>query len=75
MVARADEDVLRLDVAVDQPGLVRGVERVGDRASGSAASGATSSSRAMISSLRFGPAHEPHGDEQPLVDLAGLVAP
>ena len=30
MVPGADEHVVRLDVAVDEPGGVRGVERVGD---------------------------------------------
>ena len=30
VVVGPDEDVLRLDVAVDEPDVVRGVERVGD---------------------------------------------
>ena len=54
MVARADEDVLRLDVAVDQPGLVRGVERVGDRVQDPQRPRALELAGEIIS-LRFGP--------------------
>ena len=55
MVAAADEDVLRLDVAVHEARLVRGVERVGDRAEEAHRALRASSSPARMSSLRFGP--------------------
>ena len=55
VIAAADEDVLRLDVAVDQPGLVRGVERVGDRAEHAQRARRRSSRPETISSFRFSP--------------------
>ena len=72
MVPAPDEDVLRLHVAVDEAGLVRRVERVGD--------GEQDGDRALRRELagaheplEVGAADEPHRDEQPAVELARLV--
>ena len=72
MAARADEDVLRLDVAVRHAGGMRAVERLGDRHE--QPHGVLAAELARDDEvLERAAADEPHREEQPLVRLAGLV--
>ena len=72
MVACADEDVLRLHIAVDQPRLVRRVERVGDvREDVERAVGVELARADQVAQPRA--AHELHREEQADLALAGLV--
>ena len=72
MIALSDQDVLGLDVAMDQPGPVRGVERIGDLSE--QAHGAPGVERVVEDQLlERGPRDQAHGQEQAVVALAGLV--
>ena len=72
MVARADQDVLGLHVAVDQSRLVRRVERVGDVREDVERAVRVELARAdQVAQPRA--AHELHREEEPDLALAGLV--
>ena len=72
MIATADQDVLRLDVAVDQARLVRGVERLGDRVQDPQRAPGVELAR-DDHVLQVRPADDAHGQEQAVIRLAGLV--
>jgi hypothetical protein len=72
VVTPADEDVLRLDVAVDQAGLVRRIERLGDRCEDPDRPAGIQLPR-HDHVLQVRPSDQPHGDEHALVAVAGLV--
>ena len=71
--AALEQDVGRLDVAVHEPGLVRGLQRVGDQRHD--AGGDLRRQRAADPQLaaEVRPAHEPHRHVGQVVDDAGLV--
>ena len=72
VIGVADEHVLRLDVAVDESGGVRGVERVGDLAEERQRPRARQ--RPLADQLgERRPAHELHREVQPVLGLARLV--
>ena len=73
MIAAPDEDVVRLDVAMDEVGLVCGVERVGDgRQQAQDARGVQVTAAHEL--LEVGAAHDLHRDVQALaLELACLV--
>jgi hypothetical protein len=69
LVTAADQDVLRLDVAVDQAGLMRRVERAGRRGEDpQRPAGVELACHDQV--LQVGAAHEPHRDEEATVGLA-----
>ena len=72
MVVEADEDVLRLDVAMDELDLVRRIERLRDRLEDAQRPRRLELAR-HDEVLERRAANEAHGDEQRAVDLAGLV--
>ena len=68
-----EQDVARLDVAVHQPAPVGGVERFGDlRGDGDGPLGAERSAGSQ-QGLEVGAVDVAHRDEQPAIDLAGVV--
>jgi hypothetical protein len=68
-----EEDVRRLDVAVHEPALVRGVERARDLADEHQRSLRCESAFRPQQRLQVGARHVAHGDVEQPVDLAGLV--
>ena len=72
MVAAADEDVVGLDIAVDEPGLVGDVERIGD--GGQDSQQPQHVEVAADDQVLQRPAgHEPHRQEQVVLEHARLV--
>ena len=72
VAAGGDQDVVRLDVAVDQAGLVRGVERV-TRLGEDAQRPADVQLPRDDQVLQVRPPDEPHREEEPVLALARLV--
>jgi hypothetical protein len=72
VVGRADEDVSRLDVAMDEPSGVDGVERTGDLRE--QVHRPLAAERAVDQQRRQRrPAHQPHRQEESALGLPGLV--
>jgi hypothetical protein len=70
---RGQQDVGRLDVAVDQPAGVRGVQRAGHLGHDRQGAGQVQAALPPQQGGQVEPFHVPHGDVELPVDLAGIV--
>ena len=72
MIVRTHEDVLGFDVAVDEPDVMGGVQRLGNlREEAHGPSGIELPGEDQV--LERGPADHPHGEEEPVLTFSGLV--